>query len=124
MLIKQGAREREKEMFDLKTRQTVGSACIRFWCASTTHVRRVVLACCGTTTRCVFLSKIRNLIHDESLLYNPSIVPIAQLVSKVVIYSVCQRIEIPRDIDAELSKPGFRALMIILAEVKYRYTYR
>lgn len=47
----------------------------------------------------------------------------AQLVSKVVIYNVCQRIEIPRDIDAELCKPGFRALMIILAEVKFMFCY-
>eukprot|EP00903_Cladosiphon_okamuranus_P019913 g18301.t2 len=40
-----------------------------------------------------------------------------QLVSKVLIYNICQRIEIPRDIDADLSKPGFRALMIVLGKV-------
>eukprot|EP00752_Nemacystus_decipiens_P004045 g3704.t1 len=40
-----------------------------------------------------------------------------QLVSKVLIYNICQRIEIPRDIDADLCKPGFRALMIVLGKV-------
>ncbi|CAB1113461.1 unnamed protein product [Ectocarpus sp. CCAP 1310/34] len=40
-----------------------------------------------------------------------------QLVTKVVIINICQRIEILRDVDAHLSKPGFRALMIILSEV-------
>lgn len=43
--------------------------------------------------------------------------PVGQLVSKVVISNICQRIEILRDVDAQLSKPAFRALMIILTKV-------
>ncbi|CAM9482017.1 unnamed protein product [Scytosiphon promiscuus] len=54
----------------------------------------------------------------------PFLVPLLQhlcwrnrLVSKVVISNICERIEIFRDIDAHLSKPAFRALMLILTKV-------
>ena len=45
---------------------------------------------------------------------------LSQLMSKLVINNVCQCVEIPRDndSDAALAKPGFRALMIILGNVR------
>lgn len=64
------------------------------------------------------LSRTRDPTPHQPLYAVRPLLLFSQLVSKVVIYNVYQRIEIPRDIDAELSKPGFRALMIILGKVK------
>lgn len=45
---------------------------------------------------------------------------LVQLMSKLVINNVCQSIEVARDHDAARSKPGFRALMVILGKVRTR----